>query len=170
MVGAGQRRGEALGLRLLPSRKLAEKSAGGLQSGGVEEGANTRFVVTNKDEKLEELHGSYAGRGETENRTKDFDLAPKADRPSRKRFWANPFRLLLHAAAYRPLEALRKPLVKAGVRRIQLVLASFPDRGRRPDAPVAHQGAPAPGVRAPRTTPVEDTCRRADGVYRNNTG
>ncbi len=44
----------------------------------------------------------------------------KADRLSCKRFWANQFRLLLHAAAYWLLDALRGKLVKAGVRRMQL--------------------------------------------------
>jgi hypothetical protein len=37
-----------------------------------------------------------------------------------RRFWANQFRLLLHAAAYWLLDALRGRLVEAGVRRMQL--------------------------------------------------
>jgi hypothetical protein len=37
-----------------------------------------------------------------------------------RRFWANQFRLLLHAAAYWLLDALRRKLIKTGVRRMQL--------------------------------------------------
>jgi hypothetical protein len=84
------------------------------------EGTNTRFVVTNKTEKPEQLYGWYVGRGETENRIKDFKLALKADRLSCRRFLANQFRLILHAAAYWLLDVLRKRLVQAGTRRMQL--------------------------------------------------
>jgi hypothetical protein len=84
------------------------------------EGTNTRFVVTNKTEKPEQLYGWYVGRGETENRIKDFKLALKADRLSCRRFWANQFRLILHAAAYWLLDTLRKRLMEAGTRRMQL--------------------------------------------------
>jgi hypothetical protein len=86
----------------------------------MEEGTNTRFVVTNKSQKPERLYGWYVGRGETENRIKDFKVALKADRLSCRRFWANQFRLLLHAAAYWLLDVLRKRLVEAGTKRIQL--------------------------------------------------
>ena len=87
----------------------------------MEQGTNTRFVVTNKTEKPEQLYGWYVGRGETENRIKDFKLALKADRLScRRLFWANQFRLILHAAAYWLLDVLRKRLVEAGTRRMQL--------------------------------------------------
>jgi len=44
----------------------------------------------------------------------------KADRLSCHRFWANQFRLLLHAAAYWLLDTLRGKLVAAGARRMQL--------------------------------------------------
>jgi hypothetical protein len=86
----------------------------------MEEGTNTRFVVTNKILKPHELYEWYVGRGETENRIKDFKVALKADRLSCGRFWANQFRLLLHAAAYWLMDALRKRLVEAGTKRIQL--------------------------------------------------
>ncbi len=63
----------------------------------------------------------YVRRGETEGWIKDFKRAlMKADRLSCHRFWANQFRLLLHAAAYWLLDALRAKLVEAGVRRMQL--------------------------------------------------
>lgn len=86
----------------------------------MEQGTNTRFVVTNKTEKPEQLYGWYVGRGETENRIKDFKVALKADRLSCRRFVSNQFRLILHAAAYWLLDVLRKRLVEAGTRRMQL--------------------------------------------------
>jgi hypothetical protein len=86
----------------------------------MEEGTNTRFVVTNKTEKPEQLYGWYVGRGETENRIKDFKQALKADRLSCRRLLANQFRLILHAAAYWLLDVLRKRLVEAGTRPMQL--------------------------------------------------
>jgi hypothetical protein len=51
---------------------------------------------------------------------KDFKLALKADRLSCHRFFANQFRLLLHAAAYWLLDELRRRLVLGGIRRMQL--------------------------------------------------
>jgi hypothetical protein len=59
-------------------------------------------------------------RGEAEGWIKDFKRALKADRLSCHRFWANQFRLLLHAAAYWLLDELRGRLVAAGARRMQL--------------------------------------------------
>ncbi len=87
----------------------------------MEKGANTRFVVTSRRTGgPKELYDWYVRRGETEGWIKDFKRGLKADRLSCKRFWANQFRLLLHAAAYWLLDALRRKLVKAGVRRMQL--------------------------------------------------
>jgi Transposase DDE domain group 1 len=84
------------------------------------EGTNTRFVVTNKSGKPAELYASYIKRGETENRIKDFKVALKADRLSCCSFVANQFRLLLHAAAYWLLDALRRKLLESGVKQMQL--------------------------------------------------
>lgn len=86
----------------------------------MEEGTNTRFVVTNKPEYPAELYDHYTERGETENRIKDFKLTLKADRTSCHRFVANQFRMLLHAAAYWLLDTLRSKLIEAGVERMQL--------------------------------------------------
>jgi hypothetical protein len=47
-------------------------------------------------------------------------VALKADRLSCCRFVANQFRLLLHAAAYWLLDALRRKLLENGVRQMQL--------------------------------------------------
>jgi hypothetical protein len=77
----------------------------------LEKGTNTRFVVTSRSDKPEELYDWYVGRGEAEGWIKDFKLALKADRLSCHRFFANQFRLLLHAAAYWLLDALRTKLV-----------------------------------------------------------
>jgi hypothetical protein len=86
-----------------------------------EKGTNTRFVVTSRRTTgPEELYDWYVGRGEAEGWIKDFKRALKADRLSCTRFWANQFRLLLHAAAYWLLDTLRGRLVEAGVRRMQL--------------------------------------------------
>jgi hypothetical protein len=88
----------------------------------LEKGTNTRFVVTSRPDRPEELYDWYVRRGETEGWIKDFKraLMMKADRLSCHRFWANQFRLLLHAAAYWLSDALRAKPVEAGVRRMQL--------------------------------------------------
>ena len=87
----------------------------------LEKGTNTRFVVTSKKkEEPRELYDWYVKRGEAEGWIKDFKRAIKADRLSCHRFWANQFRLLLHSAAYWLLDELRRRLVAAGVRRMQL--------------------------------------------------
>jgi hypothetical protein len=87
----------------------------------LEKGTNTRFVVTSRpDEPPQKLYDWYVRRGETEGWIKDFKRALKADRLSCQRFFANQFRLLLHAAAYWLLDELRRRLVAAGIRRMQL--------------------------------------------------
>jgi hypothetical protein len=85
----------------------------------LEKGTNTRFVVTSKNDEKSELYDWYVKRGEAEGWIKDFKRALKADRLSCHRFFANQFRLLLHAAAYWLLDALRRRLVARGVRRMQ---------------------------------------------------
>ena len=79
----------------------------------MEQGTNRCFVVTSKKDGPKELYEWYVGRGEIENRIKDFKLHLKADRLSRRRFLANQFRLPLHAAAYWLLDTLRGKLVGA---------------------------------------------------------
>lgn len=86
----------------------------------MEKGTNTRFVVTTRTEEPKDLYEFYAGRGEGENWIKDFKLHIKADRLSCQRFIPNQFHLLLHAAAYWLLDALRRKLVSGGARRTQL--------------------------------------------------
>ncbi len=86
----------------------------------LQKGTNTRFVVTTKRGDPLSLYDFYVGRGESEGWIKDFKRAIKADRLSCHRFFANQFRLLLHAAAYWLLDETRRRLIDAGVRRMQL--------------------------------------------------
>jgi hypothetical protein len=86
----------------------------------MEQGTNRRFVVTTRAEEPEALYEFYAKRGEGENWIKDLKLHMKADRLSCHRFVANQFRLLLHAAAYWLMDALRRKLVASGIGRMQL--------------------------------------------------
>jgi hypothetical protein len=86
----------------------------------LEKGTNTRFVVTSHRNEPRKLYDWYVRRGESEGWIRDFKRALKADRLSCHRFFANQFRLLLHAAAYWLLDDIRRRLVRAGVRRMQL--------------------------------------------------
>ncbi len=72
-------------------------------------GPNPRFVVSNLPGAAEELYDEvYCARGEMENRIKEQQLMLFADRTSCHRFAANQFRLLLSAAAYVLVEAVRR--------------------------------------------------------------
>jgi hypothetical protein len=73
------------------------------------QGANPRFVLTTlHDFDPRVIYDDvYCPRGQCENHIKDFKRALAADRLSCHRFVANCFRLLLHAAAYRLLRAVR---------------------------------------------------------------
>jgi Transposase DDE domain group 1 len=76
-------------------------------------GANPRFVVTTLDEFDAKLlyDVGYCARGRCENFIKDLKNALAGDRLSCGRYLANFFRLLLHAAAYRLLHAVRTAAV-----------------------------------------------------------
>jgi hypothetical protein len=86
----------------------------------MEQGTNTRFLVSTRKDGPKDLYEFYAKRGESENWIKDFKLHIKADRLSCSRLMANQFRLLLHACAYWLLDTLRRKLVASGARRMQL--------------------------------------------------
>jgi hypothetical protein len=87
----------------------------------LEKGSNLRFVVTSRTDLAPlPLYNWYVRRGEPELWIKDLKDACFADRLSCHRFWANQFRLLLHAAAYWLLDTLRRLLIQAGVARLQL--------------------------------------------------
>ena len=84
-------------------------------------GENPRFVVTSRTDLEPEAHyRSYCQRGDPENRIKELKLDLKADRLSCHRFWANQFRLLLHAAAYMLMQAMRAALAGTEFARAQV--------------------------------------------------
>jgi hypothetical protein len=75
----------------------------------LQQGANTRFVVTNLAGDAQQLYDdTYCQRGEMENRIKEQQLYLFADRTSCHAFEANQFRLLLSSAAYVLIEHLRR--------------------------------------------------------------
>jgi hypothetical protein len=72
------------------------------------QGANPRYVVTNLEGDAQRLYDElYCARGEMENRIKEQQLGLFADRTSAGAWWSNQFRVLLSAAAYVLLEAIR---------------------------------------------------------------
>jgi hypothetical protein len=76
-------------------------------------GTNRRFVVSNRPGARllwEAAYDDYAGRGESENRNKEFKCDLAMDRLSDHRFLANYFRLYLHAAALNLLTRLRRQI------------------------------------------------------------
>src|SRR6516225_2304243 len=76
-----------------------------------DQGTNRRFVVTNRPGAVVlpgPTYDEYAGRGESENRNKEFKCDLAMDRLSDHRFCANYFRLYLHAAAMNLLVRLRR--------------------------------------------------------------
>jgi hypothetical protein len=83
-------------------------------------GPNTRFVLTTRTDQPLALYDWYVDRGTPEQWVGDLKLGCAADRLSCHRFWANQFRLLLHAAAYWLLDTLRRRLVGLGVARMEL--------------------------------------------------
>jgi hypothetical protein len=86
----------------------------------LDKGPNTRFVVTTRSDPPEQLYDWYVDRGTPELWIKDYKRACFADRLSDCRFWANQFRLFLHAAAYWLLDTLRRWLCAQGYPPLQL--------------------------------------------------
>ena len=68
---------------------------------------NPRFVVTNLPQTPAHVYRLYRERGDVENRIKELKDAVALDRLSCSRFLSNQFRLLLTAAAYILVQALR---------------------------------------------------------------
>jgi hypothetical protein len=76
-----------------------------------DKGTNRRFVVTNRPGAVVlpgPTYDEYAGRGESENRNREFKCDLAMDRLSDHRFVANYFRLYLHALAMNLLVRLRR--------------------------------------------------------------
>jgi hypothetical protein len=116
-------------------------------------GPNTRFVVTSHTDDPLAVYDRYVDRGEVEQWIGDFKLACFADRLSCHAFWANQFRLLLHAAAYWLLDTLRRWLARLGVPRLQLDtlrLRLLKIGGRRPAT--RRTRPPLPRLAPPRRT------------------
>ena len=86
----------------------------------LDQGPNTRFVVTTRADDPTALYDFYVDRGAAELWIKDYKRACVADRLSDHRFWANQFRLFLHAAASWLLDTLRRWLVARGLAALQL--------------------------------------------------
>jgi len=76
----------------------------------MEQGENPRFVVTNMAGDPRTLYDEYCRRGDCENRIKELKLDLFSGRTSCHKFTANCFRLLMHAAAFVLLSALRRML------------------------------------------------------------
>ena len=68
---------------------------------------NARFVVTNLRHSPEGVYQIYRERGDSENRIKELKQDLAMDRTSCTRFLANPFRVLLTAAAFVLFQQLR---------------------------------------------------------------
>jgi hypothetical protein len=74
-----------------------------------EKGKNPRFVVTSLEGEAQQLYDEvYCARGEMENRIKEQQLGLFSDRTSCHAWWPNQFRVLLSAAAYVLVEAIRR--------------------------------------------------------------
>jgi hypothetical protein len=71
---------------------------------------NPRFVVTNLPQSPRRVYEIYRERGDVENRLKELHYGLGFDRTSCTAFRANAFRVLLTAAAYVLLQALRQRL------------------------------------------------------------
>jgi hypothetical protein len=85
------------------------------------QGPNTRFVVTNLCSEAKELYDFYTERGGTcEVRIDEFKNGLKADRLSCHRFLANQFRLFLHMTAYWLVLRLREALDKTEFATLQI--------------------------------------------------
>jgi hypothetical protein len=69
---------------------------------------NPRFVVTNLPHTPQHVYEIYRGRGDVENRIKEWKDGLALDRLSCSRFLGNQFRLLLTLAAYILVHALRR--------------------------------------------------------------
>ncbi len=75
------------------------------------QGTNRRAIVTNRPGAFVlpgAAYDAYADRGESENRNKELKGGLMADRLSDHRYFANLFRLYLHAAAYNLLVRMRQ--------------------------------------------------------------
>lgn len=88
-----------------------------VKSEAMDRGENPRFVVTNMRGDPEALYAAYCLRGDCENRIKELKLDLASGRTSCRRFAANAFRLLLHAAAFALMSLVRELLAETELAR-----------------------------------------------------
>ena len=81
---------------------------------------NPRFVGTNLPQSPRRVYALYRERGDVENRLKELHYGLGFDRTSCTGFWANAFRVLLTAAAYVLLQALRQRLATTPAATLQV--------------------------------------------------
>lgn len=82
---------------------------------------NARFVVTNMSGTPRSIYEDfYCARGEIENRIKELHHGMSIDRTSCSQFFANQFRVLLTAAAYVLMQAIRSAASKTSLARAQV--------------------------------------------------
>lgn len=81
---------------------------------------NPRFVVTNLSPSPRRVYDIYRERGDVEHRLKELHYGLGFDRTGCTAFWANAFRVLLTAAAYVLLQALRQRLAAAPAATLQV--------------------------------------------------
>jgi len=81
---------------------------------------NPRFVVTTLPQSPRRVYALYRERGDVENRLKELHYGLGFDRTSCTGFWANAFRVLLTAAAYVLLQALRQRLAATPAASLQV--------------------------------------------------
>ena len=81
---------------------------------------NPRFVVTSLPQSPRRVYALYRERGDVENRLKELHAGLGFDRTSCTAFWANAFRVLLTAAAYVLLQALRQRLAATPAASLQV--------------------------------------------------
>jgi hypothetical protein len=87
----------------------------------LQQGPNSRFVVTNLQMETQQVYEFYTERGGTcEVRIDEFKNGLNADRLSCHRFLANQFRLFLHMAAYWLVLRLREALAKTEFSSMQI--------------------------------------------------
>jgi hypothetical protein len=81
---------------------------------------NPRFVVTSLPHSPRRVYALYRERGDVENRLKELHYGLGFDRTSCSACWANAFRVLLTAAAYVLLQALRQRLAATPAATLQV--------------------------------------------------
>jgi hypothetical protein len=113
-------------------------------------GTNRRFVVSNRPGATllpGPTYDDYAGRGESENRNKEFKCDLSMDRLSDHRFVANYFRLYLHAAAMNLLVRLRRCIAEP-----------------LPALATPGEMAPAPSLASEAVRPAAEACGPAEAL------